>query len=80
MTKEKAPFPHHIEFFKEVVALARRHKMDSITLKFHDAFLVAEDQRSYLGFEGVWHSGRHGSDGVLKLKWNADLHIQEGEN
>lgn len=77
MPENLPPMDRHADFFREVVALARSHKMTGLTLKFRDAFAMNTLEGGYLGFVGVWSEGRHGSKGFMELRWDASTRIEE---
>ncbi len=76
---EKQPYERHTRFFRAVVALAREHNMNHLTLKFGDAFRVNAVDGGFLDFTGTWSEGRHGAKARMRLEWAAVVSLPEEE-
>lgn len=67
----------HRDFAREVIALARKHRMNNIVLKFQAGF-----ELKHLGWEQItasWCQGRHGDPGQIRMETQAVDTISEKE-
>lgn len=65
----------HEAFARAVVALAREHKMDSLTLSFRMS--ATNEQCCFEKVQMDWTTGRHGVHANIRLSSEAQLSIEE---
>ena len=76
MDKDKTPGQRHAEFAQEVVALARLHGMDNITVKFRTNFHTSDS--GYAGtVTAIWAEGRHGDKASIGLQFDGYTGVSE---
>jgi hypothetical protein len=72
----------HRAFAAAVVALAREHGMDGITLTFRRALRLdlpydPERPRAHEQVKATWARGRHGAAGMIEIRMDACVAIRE---
>lgn len=77
------PAEKHAEFARAIVALAREHQMDALTVSFRANFnsLFPTGQPPSEIYSGQvqmsWSEGRHGSRNEIKLRFDGGISIDE---
>lgn len=77
------PAEKHAAFARAIVALAREHQMDSLTVSFRANFncLFPTGQSPAEIYSGQvqmsWSEGRHGSRNEIKLRFDGGITIDE---
>lgn len=66
-----------VTFARAVVALARHHGMDSITLEFRHNFDLSLETKSHERKRVQWCSGRHGDQSEIKFSVEASASFAE---
>jgi len=70
----------HRNFAREVIALARKHQMTSLTVRFRNSISDTKDQPTSEYYEEVtlaWAEGRHGEQSNINLETRAMQQIPE---
>lgn len=79
----KAPGQSHAAFAREVVALARKHGMDHLSLSFSHSFSrrFLEPPYSEDGYSGrvncTWTEGRHGAESRIRIAFEGAMSVDE---
>lgn len=70
MTQANPILESHTAFARELVALARAHKVGNITAKFHQSFSIqnSENHHGSTWIDLSWSEGRGGSKSHLVLQ------------
>lgn len=70
----------HIEFARAVVALARQHGMDNLTVSYRESLTACWRRDEKWNSEQVtatWHEGRHGDQSRLNIEYRATVSVDE---
>ena len=70
---------HHKDFARAVVALARQHQMDKLTVTFQTGFDHPARATSHDQVTMSWSAGRHGDPSTINLECRAAEGIRELE-
>jgi hypothetical protein len=76
---DKTPSQRHKDFALEIIALARKHKMNSITCSFRNSHtLPREYDQDYSGIVKIsWSEGRHGSKSAIRVNFEGSMEFNE---
>ena len=68
---------HDVNFARAVVALAREHGMNGITMEFRQNFDLSQTTGCYCGKRITWLEGRHGDVSSIKFRTEAEAVFAE---
>lgn len=80
---EETPGDKHAAFARDVVALARKHGMNALSVSFRASFrtmfpMGAEPSNIYSGqVTMTWSEGRHGAKEDIKLRFEGSMTVEE---
>lgn len=70
----------HIEFARAVVALARQHGMDNLTVNYRESLTACWGRDEKWNSEQVtatWREGRHGDETNISIEYRAAVGVPE---